>query len=172
MSSNELLLDLEHVPKNCESKFRKILHATSFDNAKKILATGQIFGDFYGATPMHANFSFDHAIALKHSDYKEVLLHFDWQGDQCICFDKIVGKHGTLGYENILFHVYFRQDFEPFDPTKNYWQSVIFPGSNKLRFDKITILRSKNREVYKAIWFYPQLLLLNKTHTNKAIKVV
>lgn len=175
MYSNLLNLEPNQIPTNFDLQFRKIIHATSLQNAVKILEKGGIFGDFYNyslnAEPIHANFFVSLCKDYSLAKNKEVQLHFDWIGEQYATAVNIIGKRLDKSCSNTLFHVYSREDEGQFNPLRNYWQSIIHPNSTKLRFNKILLSDLECSASNKGA-IYEQICCINSEYEGQIIKVM
>ena len=172
MTDNLMHLNLEVIPSRLDLEFRNIIHATSLKNAENILRSGEIYGEKYNSSPLHANFNVSLYKKFALAKHTEVLMHFLWHGEQFASACHMVGRKGDSSYANTLFHVYASNDGEYFDFHNNYWQSIIFPGSDQLTFSKITLLNDNRKCSLKSYWLYPRISRLNQFYDNKIVRVV
>lgn len=176
MIDDFLHLNVHEIPNEKDLSFRNIVHATSLKNAQKILSSGEIFGDFYkfseNSKPIHANFFIAERINFDLAKSCEVLLYFQWCDEQYATASHMIGKHGDSTYKNVLFHVYSSEAEDNFDFHQNYWQSIIFPGSDKLNFVKLIPLKSYQQFLWFSSRTHTEICRLNKDYSNKRIHVI
>lgn len=132
------------VPNQDQAGFLRLFHHTSLLSAYQILSSLKIFG---ADTHSHANFFASKQFQNKDLDLPrstEVCLEFFWIGPQ-IVIDAwpndgqpfIQGNAGPM-----LYHIITKNppDYNNWSIAQcNYWQSIVYPGSNHLRFKNWTL---------------------------------